>query len=117
MHTEALKILVTKETKCDYKNALLMFAYHEEVMSDGRIDGYFVPLASSKNRCMWLEKTEDGKFVCKLFWNETSTKLLIGLAEQIVGLGKGCTLEGTVEFPFMPMVYRNGELGVATAKS
>lgn len=76
MHVNALKVLLTKEfNKPESVNNVdivnILFRYKEEILEDGRIHGYFMPLSGRSERCMWLEKN-NGKYSCKLFWNKTA---------------------------------------------
>lgn len=117
MHIDALRHILVHEFKKPASIGNLdivevMFRYKEEVLEDGRISGYFVPLPKSKGRCMWLRKEADGKFSCRLFWNETASHLL-GFPEQVVGKGKGCTLANVINAPIIPMVYRDHRRGLA----
>lgn len=90
----------------------VMFSYHEDVMPDGRVNGYFCPLPKREGWCMWLEK-KNGIYSCKLFWNKSADKL-VGFPEQVVSKGRGCTLEKQV--PIIPMVYRNGKMFIEIRK-
>jgi hypothetical protein len=115
MHIEALRYILVHEFKKPLSIGTLnivevMFRYKEETLEDGRINGYFLPLPKTK-RCMWLKKEADGKFSCRLFWNETASQLL-EFPEQVVGKGKGCTLANIQSVPIIPMVYRNHKMAL-----
>lgn len=109
MHIDSLRVILTQEFHKPPKIGELdivevVFRYKEEKTEDGRLSGFFLPLSNSRERCMWLKKEKDGKFTCTLFWNKTAEQL-VGFAEQVIGKGKGCTLN---EFqPVLPMVLRD----------
>lgn len=117
MHIEALRRILVHEFKKPANIGSLdivevLFRYKEEVLEDGRISGYFIPLPNSRERCMWLKREADGKFSCRLFWNKTASQL-IDFPEQVVGKGKGCTLANVKSVPIIPMVYRYHRMGLA----
>jgi hypothetical protein len=111
MHVDSLRLILTKEFNRPDKIKELdivevMFRYKEEKAPNGQPSGFFLPLPSSRERCMWLKKENDGKYSCKLFWNKTADQL-VGFAEQVVGKGMGCTLEATMFQKVVAMVFRD----------
>lgn len=110
MHIDALRFILIQEFhKPKEINGLdiveVMFRYKEDVLPSGQVSGFFLPLPKNGERCMWL-KREGKLYRCTLFWNETA-KHLVGFPEQVVGKGKGCTLDNPKQVPIIPMVYRN----------
>lgn len=113
MHINSLRLILTKEFNKPTKIGELdivevMFRYKEEKAPNGSPSGFFLPLPNSREKCMWLKREKDGKFTCKLFWNKTSNQL-VGFAEQVVGKGKGCTLETEIFQKVVAIVFRNHE--------